>query len=230
MTTAADIAAAYPVAQGEAAAVVEIARRLGIDPAWLANAIQSESRWNPAARNPYSGASGLIQFMPKTAAGMGVTTAQLRAMTVSQQLPYVLRFLSPHAGKMQSQGDVYLAIFYPRFLGKPDSTAFPAKVVKQNPGILTIGHLVRAHNKPAKLPTDGAAPSPADALAKILGPVAPGPGSPGGATGGPPGRPGGGGGRPGRPGWSRWQMIGLGTAAAAFGAVALVALSARVRV
>lgn len=228
MTRAADIAAAYPVNPGEAAAVVEIARRLRIDPAWLANAIQAESRWNPAARNPNSGASGLIQFMPKTAEGMGVTPAQLRGMTVGQQLPYVLRFLSPYAGKMQSQADVYLAIFYPRFLGRPESTPFPAAVVKQNPGIFTVGHLVRAHNKPAKLPTDGAAPTAESALTSILGPAFPAPPAAGDATGGRPGRPGRPG-RGGRPGWSRGQMIAVGVGAAAFGAVALVALVARAR-
>lgn len=225
MTSAADIAAVYPVNAGEAAAVVEIARRLRVDPAWLANAIQAESRWNPAAKNPHSGASGLIQFMPKTAAGMGVTPAQLRGMTIGQQLPYVLRFLAPHAGRMQSQGDVYLAIFHPKYLGKPESTPFPSAVVKQNPGIFTVGHLVRAHNKPAKLPTDGTAPTAEGALTKILGPVAPGPVFPGGATGARPGRLGGGG----RSGWSRGQMVALGVGAAVFGAVALVALVARAR-
>lgn len=48
-----------------AAATVALADRLGADAYDLANLINFESGWNPAAVNPTSGASGLIQFMPK---------------------------------------------------------------------------------------------------------------------------------------------------------------------
>ena len=33
--------------------------------------VNFESGWDPQAENPYSGARGLVQFMPKTAKGMG---------------------------------------------------------------------------------------------------------------------------------------------------------------
>ncbi len=37
------------------------------DPAWLANLIYMESSWRPTNRNPKSGATGIIQWMPKGA-------------------------------------------------------------------------------------------------------------------------------------------------------------------
>lgn len=54
-------------------ALNEIAGLLGVSVDWLHNMISLESAWKPQARNPFSGARGLIQFMPKTAAGMGFT-------------------------------------------------------------------------------------------------------------------------------------------------------------
>lgn len=55
----------------EDAALVTIAGRLGVAKDSLYKEINFESSWNPQATNPYSGARGLIQIMPKTAKGMG---------------------------------------------------------------------------------------------------------------------------------------------------------------
>lgn len=48
-----------------------ICAKLGIEPDWLMFVMNSESGLNPAAYNPNGGASGLIQFMPDTAKGLG---------------------------------------------------------------------------------------------------------------------------------------------------------------
>lgn len=48
--------------------------------------IQGESAYNTAAYNSNSGASGLFQFIPSTAAELGYTTAEIRAMSPAQQL------------------------------------------------------------------------------------------------------------------------------------------------
>jgi len=67
MTTAADITAAYPKAAPIAQEIIKLARWLETEPAYLANVMNFESGFNPQAINPYSGASGLIQFVKPTA-------------------------------------------------------------------------------------------------------------------------------------------------------------------
>ena len=52
-------------------ALDETASALDVSPDILYKLINFESEWDPKARNPASGARGLIQFMPSTAKGMG---------------------------------------------------------------------------------------------------------------------------------------------------------------
>ncbi len=92
----------------------KISKKLAIEPNWLMAAMKFESNINPAAVNSISGATGLIQFMPTTAVGLGTTTAQLKRMTNVQQLDYVYEYLSKFKNKMNSPVDVYLSIFYPK--------------------------------------------------------------------------------------------------------------------
>jgi hypothetical protein len=216
--SAADILAAYPRA-GERGArlTAQIAGRLGIDPAWLANAIQAESGWNAAARNKYSGASGLIQFMPDTARRLGTDTASIRALSVEQQLPLVERFLWPYRGKMRDQTDVFLAIFYPRFLGRPHSARFPQVVVDANPHAVTVGSLYAQHMRNAKLPDVAGDYVPGEAAPAPLVQLPEAPAAR------PRPRP------PARPGWSRRAKIVLGSGAAFFGALSVLILIVRAR-
>lgn len=67
-----------------------------------------------------SGATGLIQFMPSTAIGLGTTTANLAKMTPEDQLNYVYKYFRPYAGKLANLGDLYMAILWPKGVGKPD--------------------------------------------------------------------------------------------------------------
>ncbi|WP_051371539.1 transglycosylase SLT domain-containing protein [Mesorhizobium loti] len=55
--------------------VEEIAKEHGIDAAELAAEVWIESRLNPQAKNPYSSASGLCQFISSTAKAYGLTNA-----------------------------------------------------------------------------------------------------------------------------------------------------------
>lgn len=55
----------------EEAALRNVASRLGVNRDTLYNLINFESGWNPQATNKFTGARGLIQFMPSTAAWMG---------------------------------------------------------------------------------------------------------------------------------------------------------------
>ena len=90
-----------------------VARRLKTEPAWLLNVIASESLFNPAARNPLPGqtASGLLQFIERTAQSLGTTTEAIRRMSPVEQLRLVERYLTPFSGRLGSLADVYLAVF-----------------------------------------------------------------------------------------------------------------------
>lgn len=102
--------------------VREISGILGIRPDWLMTVMFAESRLNHTAVNPVSGATGLIQFLPSTAASLGTSTAALKAMTPVAQLDYVLKYLLPYKNRMTNVYETYFAVFYPAALGKSDST------------------------------------------------------------------------------------------------------------
>ena len=82
--------------------------------------MNSESGLNSKAVNPHGGATGLIQFMPKTAEGLGTSTAALKAMTPLEQLDYVEKFLVQNkksagfsSSARLSGGDLYALVFLP---------------------------------------------------------------------------------------------------------------------
>lgn len=127
-------------------ALVRAANFIRIDPAWLASVINFETggTFSPSIENAAgSGAVGLIQFMPQTAkALLGTATeadavARLKSMTFSQQLELVKQYFTPYVGKLHSLEDTYLAVFYPAFIGKPDSAILghaPSAIYTQNAG------------------------------------------------------------------------------------------------
>lgn len=113
--------------------VKAIATEIGVNPDWLQAVMFFESRFNTKAVNPYTKATGLIQFMPATAKALGTTTDKLLAMSNVQQLEYVYKYFLPYKDKLRTLGDTYLAVFYPALIGKPNNTQLPAKVQEQNP-------------------------------------------------------------------------------------------------
>lgn len=72
-----------------------------------------------------SKAIGLIQFMPATARGLGTSSQDLANMEPVEQLDYVRKFLIGRKGKLHSLEDLYMAIIYPKAIGKdPDTPIF----------------------------------------------------------------------------------------------------------
>jgi len=70
------------------------------------------------------GATGLIQFMPATATGLGTSTAALKQLSRVDQLDWVLKFfqaqrLNQKAPTPKLQ-DLYLCVYWPAAVGKPD--------------------------------------------------------------------------------------------------------------
>lgn len=80
------------------------------------------------------GATGLIQFMPTTAKGLGTTTEALRKMSNVEQMEYVKKHLSFARGKYKDFVDLYCGIFWPAAVGKPDTYRITSDTVaRQNP-------------------------------------------------------------------------------------------------
>ena len=86
--------------------------------AWNDNPKSSppEQRWN---------ASGLIQFMPATLAGLGWADghAEFRKLSATEQLEWVKRYYWPYRGHLGSVGGLYVATFLPALIahaGNPD--------------------------------------------------------------------------------------------------------------
>lgn len=105
------------------ARVLWIADTLGCSPDDLMACMHWESggTFSPDVKNAAgSGATGLIQFMPSTARGLGTTTAKLAKMTAEDQLRWVYEYFKPWAGKLRNLGDLYMAILWPKGVGKPD--------------------------------------------------------------------------------------------------------------
>jgi hypothetical protein len=120
--------------------VREICAALGCDPNHLmaVMAFETGESFSPSMRNPRSGAIGLIQFTRKTARGLGTTTEALAAMTAEQQLDYVARHFAPYRGRLGALEDMYMAVLWPRAVGRPNDTvlfASPSKDYEQNKGL-----------------------------------------------------------------------------------------------
>lgn len=104
--------------------------------AWESGRTFSASVTNKAG----SGATGLIQFMPATAKALGTTTAALAKMKAEDQLNYVWKYFAPYKGKLKSLSDLYMAILWPKAVGKPetfvlwDKGAMPT-TYRQNAGL-----------------------------------------------------------------------------------------------
>jgi hypothetical protein len=116
--------------------VKEISTDLGIEPEHLMFVMYFETggTFSPSITNSI-GATGLIQFLPSTAKGLGTSTTDLRHMTNVEQLNWVHKYLMRWRGKIADYVDLYLAVFYPAAVAKPDTYTIPyTKVAQQNPG------------------------------------------------------------------------------------------------
>ncbi len=135
------------------AKVVQVAAALGLPADFLMVVMYYESRLNPKAQNPYTRATGLIQFMPSTAASLGTSTAALLAMSNVQQLDYVEKYYRKigAVGKVKDAVDLYLFTFYPAAAGKADnhvifakgSTGYTQNTVldRNGDGLITVGDI-----------------------------------------------------------------------------------------
>lgn len=87
-------------------------------------ALETGTTFSTSIQNPSTKATGLIQFMPKTAKqDLGTTIEDLAKMDFDTQLDYVFKYFSQYGyiKKCSRLQDYYLSIFYPAHVGKdPD--------------------------------------------------------------------------------------------------------------
>lgn len=128
------------------------AQGAAFDPNWLMACMAWESgeSFSPGKKNlAGSGATGLIQFMPATAAELGeyrgtsLTTDTLAAQTAEDQLTWVywyFRLQIKRHGAITNLEDCYMAILWPGAVGKPVSAPLWSKgemptTYRQNAGL-----------------------------------------------------------------------------------------------
>lgn len=149
----------YGISLELATAVHAVAEAIGADPAHLAAVIHFESagKWSSNVRHPTSGATGLIQFMPRTATRLGTTTDALAQLSPVAQMAWVQKYFEavkagqwpddPKPGPLDTLQAVAMAVFYPPARFTAPTAPFPASVQANNPGIATPGdYLARLRN------------------------------------------------------------------------------------
>ena len=125
------------------AKVEKVAQALGVKSSDLIAIMKQESGVDPTAVNKSSGATGLIQFMPTTASRLGTSTTALAQMSATEQLDYVYKYFKMTGVGDGQLGDLYMAVFMPKYVGYDDATVlgasgapgFSGKVYAQNRGL-----------------------------------------------------------------------------------------------
>ncbi len=101
--------------------VETVAARLDTDPLNLlaVMSFETDGTFSPSIKNyGFSGATGLIQFMPGTARAMGTTVEALSRLSRIEQLRWVEQYFAPHIGNLDRLEDVYMAVLWPAAVGK----------------------------------------------------------------------------------------------------------------
>ncbi len=101
------------------------------------------------------------RFTETTAERLNTTLPELAAMSEETQMAWVQLYLERVASgtwpddrrpmPLNTQQRLYMSVFYPEARDWPLSTKFPAKVQKQNPGIVTVNDYIAGVNRLGKL-------------------------------------------------------------------------------
>lgn len=121
-----------PAFQGQLAAMKQ--KFPGLNDDSIYRVIAGESAFNSKAVNKNSGATGLFQFIPSTAKGLGYTTGQIQNMSPAEQLKVYDKYLTQGNYKGGPLGIMQAA---PAHANKPGNYIVYAKGTKawqQNPG------------------------------------------------------------------------------------------------
>ena len=103
--------------------VTQLAQKYNVpeDYLYAVMGFETGGTFDPAQKNlAGSGATGLIQFMPSTAEGLGTTTEALSKMTRAEQLTYVDKYFASKDIQGGTLSDLYMAVLLPAAVGKPE--------------------------------------------------------------------------------------------------------------
>lgn len=122
------------------AKVIEISKKIKCNPNDLMAIMNLESTgFKLGAINPKSGATGLIQFMPATAQGLGTTVEALAKMSAFEQLDYVEECLvaskkiAKYSDDYQLKGEeLYAIVFRPKYAQNAVLASQGEKAYKDN--------------------------------------------------------------------------------------------------
>jgi len=109
---------------------------------------ETNGTFSPSIKNKASGATGLLQFMKKTAAYLGTSTKKLERMSQVEQLAYVKKYFAKSRRKKTNYldpNDIALTVFFPAAVGKDPNYVIGDKkgnkwrrrIYKQNIGLDT---------------------------------------------------------------------------------------------
>ncbi len=118
--------------------LVEMSKRLGVNPGDMLAKMASESSLMPNAQHPDTLATGLIQMIPSTARAQGTTVEALKGMSRAEQLPFIEKFLKKSLSGVErpvSPGHLYTATFLPAFVKEKEDF-----VLASRDGSLPKGH------------------------------------------------------------------------------------------
>ncbi|HEV3470439.1 MAG TPA: peptidoglycan-binding protein [Pyrinomonadaceae bacterium] len=120
--------------------VIQIAADLKTDPNFMMAVMSFETggSFSPSVRNKFTRATGLIQFMPATAKGLGTTIDDLAKMSQLRQLDFVEAYLKPFRNRLKTLEDAYMAVLLPKAIGQgPEHVLFKkgTTAYKQNAGL-----------------------------------------------------------------------------------------------
>lgn len=118
--------------------LLDLSKKLNVKYNDLYNLIKFESKFNPIAKNPFSSAQGLIQFVDKTSQNLGYKNS-LHLVTVNNTISKQLKgpvyqYLKKYM-PFKNKQSLYLSVFYPNYRNVSPYKLFPYSVRKVNPGI-----------------------------------------------------------------------------------------------
>jgi peptidoglycan hydrolase-like protein with peptidoglycan-binding domain len=134
--------------------VQNIGKKVDLDYKIILAIMYFESKMDPSAQNSSTNATGLIQFMPFTAKGMGTSISELKNMSAIEQLDYVEKFFmdkkrSGLTSKVKSPEEAYLLVFYPIAVGKSNDFILGSEVSDER------AKMIYSQNKPFDTNKDG---------------------------------------------------------------------------
>jgi hypothetical protein len=133
--------------------IVDVAYDVGANPIDIANLMYKESGFNAEAINKTTGASGVLQMMPKTAKLLGTDIHTIRSMNPAEQLHFHTLYWedSMVRGRIGDTWGLVAANFYPLALYRPKGWTLPGYVQDVNNGLSSVDAYLHWMRKAAKL-------------------------------------------------------------------------------